>query len=147
LPPGAVVTFKTKDSTQCIGVNHASKDNEARLGRFNCDNHPNQRWLVIRQRNEYRFMNEQSKKCIGVDFASTKVGADIIPFKCDGSRNQAWTLPGEPNPVVKISNAKSRICLGVDSAVRLAEQLDCNRGSGEVKEWRVVLRRRDAGPD
>jgi hypothetical protein len=81
-----------------------------------------------------------------VDFASTKVGAKIIQFKCDDSRNQAWTLLGEGSPLVKISNAKSRLCLGVNSAERLAVQLDCKK-AGDVKEWRIVLRRPDTGPD
>jgi hypothetical protein len=146
LPAGAVVTFTTKNSVDCIGVDRARGEDGAQLGRFKCDNHPNQRWRVRRNGAEYRFVNEHSQKCIGVDFASTKVGAKIIQFRCDGSQNQAWTLPGEPNPVVKISNAKSRLCLGVDSAERLARQLDCNK-AGEIKEWRVVPRRRDGGPD
>jgi galactose oxidase len=146
LPTPAVVTFQTKDSLQCIGVNRALPDNGTQLGRFKCDNHPNQRWLVTRQGNGYRFQNQHSVKCIGVDFASTKVGAKIIQWKCDGSANQTWTLLGEPNPVVKISNAKSRLCLGVDSAERLAVQLDCNK-AGDIKEWRVVPRRRDSWPD
>jgi Ricin-type beta-trefoil lectin domain len=146
LPTPAVVTFTTKNSVDCIGVNRALKDNGTQLGRFKCDNHPNQRWLVTRQGNGYRFQNQHSQKRIGVDFASTKVGAKIIQFRCDDSANQTWTLLGELNPVVKISNAKSRLCLGVDSAERLALQLDCNNAGG-IKEWRIVLRRPDSGPD
>jgi hypothetical protein len=150
LPLGAVVTFKTKDSLQCLGVDRAKTEDRTRLGRFKCDNHLNQRWQVrqvIRQRNEYQFVNQHSGKCIGVDFASTKVGAATKQFKCDDSpRNQAWTLLGEGNPLVKISNAKSRLCLAVNSAEQLAVQLDCNK-AGDVKEWRVELRRRDSGRD
>jgi hypothetical protein len=146
LPHGAVVTFQTKDSLQCLGVDGASDKDGAQLGRFKCDRHPNQVWRVRRNGAEHQFVNQRSGRCIGVDFASTKVGAKIIQFGCKGDRNQAWTLLGEGNPVVKISNAKSRLCLGVNPAERLAVQLDCN-SSGDNKQWRVVPRRRDSGPD
>jgi galactose oxidase len=147
LKDGAVVTFTTKSSRQCIGVDRASKEIGARgrIGRFDCDNHPNQRWRVERQGDGYRFVNEnrsvneKSKKCIGVDGASTKVGADIAQFECDGKANQTWKLIGDPN-LVRLQNAKSNHCLGVDQAVLMAKQFECNKGSRVIQEWRVVVR-------
>jgi Ricin-type beta-trefoil lectin domain len=146
LPLGEAVTFQTKDSLHCLGVDRALDKDGTQLGRFKCDRHLNQVWRVSRKNGaEHQFVNQNSGKCIGVDFASTNVGAKIIQFSCKDDRNQAWTLLGEGNPVVKISNAKSRLCLGVNAAERLAVQLDCN-SSGDIKQWRVVPRRRDTGP-
>ena len=141
LPAGAIVTFTTKDSKQCIGVDGASVKNDASLGRFLCgdDKPPNQRWRVERRGDEHRFRNVKSKKCIGVDRASTEPGADIRQFYCDSSANQRWKLFGDPNLVREFRNAKSDHCLAVPSSEQMLKQLECNT-PGIVQEWRIVIR-------
>src|SRR5262245_21613616 len=70
---GTTVTFKTKNSIHCIGVDGAQVNNNIPIGRFECgdDKAPNQRWRVERRGNGFRFRNVKSDRCIGVVDAST----------------------------------------------------------------------------
>jgi hypothetical protein len=142
LPAGAVVTFKTKNSKQCIGVDDARVDNDAPLGRFNCGDNkaPNQRWRVEKRGDEYRFVNVKSELCIGVDNARTDPGAGIRQYECDGSSNQRWKLFGDRNLVKEFRNVKSDHCLGVDHSQVMLKQFECNKTPGIVQEWRIVIR-------
>ena len=145
LPAGSVVTFKTKDSIHCIGVDGASTDNDARLGRFNCGDNkaPNQRWRVERRGDQIRLVNVKSGKCMGVDGASTEPGYGIGQYWCRGGRgsNQAWILRGNtPNLVKEFRNAKSDLCLGVHSSEQMLKQYECNKTPGIIQEWRIVFR-------
>jgi hypothetical protein len=147
LPDGAVVTFKTKDSAQCMGVDGAKTTKGARVGRFECgdDKAANQRWRVERQGDLHRFVNEKTKNqvvkmCLGVDGASTNVGAGIAQFGCDRKANQHWRLIGDRHLVREFRNGKSNHCLGVLNPERFARQVECNKGSGVIQEWRPVVR-------
>ena len=141
LPAGAIVTFKTKNSEQCIGVDGAQVQNDKPIGRFNCDDDkaPNQRWRVEKRGDGYRFRNVKSKKCIGVNGASTEPGAEIRQYFCDGSANQTWKPVGGPNLIREFRNAKSDLCLAVPNSQVMLKQLECNK-PGIVQEWRIVVR-------
>jgi hypothetical protein len=145
LPAGSTVTFKTKNSKQCIGVDGAQTENDISLGRFNCgdDKAPNQRWRVERRGGEHKFVNVKSDKCIGVDGASKDPNARIAQYVCDGSSNQRWklfTAPGEPNLVREFRNVNSDHCLGVPNSQQLLKQFECNKTPGIIQEWRIVIR-------
>jgi galactose oxidase len=140
LQAGSIITFKTKSSDRCIGVDGASVEEGKQVGAFPCgdDKAPNQRWRVEKRGDGFRFRNVKSKKCIGVDDASTKPNADILQFSCDGSANQTWKPRGN-NELVELHNAKSDLCLGIPHAELMAKQLDCNAGL-TIQEWRVIAR-------
>ncbi|MCC6589801.1 MAG: RICIN domain-containing protein [Bryobacterales bacterium] len=138
--PGSTVTFKTKDSRLCIGVDGASVEDNKRIGHFPCgdDKAPNQRWRVERRGDGFQFRNVKSHKCFGVDNASTNPNVDILQFPCDGSANQTWKPRGKDNIWV-LHNAKSDLCLGVPHAQLMAQQMECNV-PGTTQEWRLVTR-------
>jgi galactose oxidase len=140
LQAGSTITFKTKDSALCIGVDGASTEEKKRIGHFPCgdDKAANQRWRVERRGDGFRFRNVKSQKCIGVDSASTQPNASILQFECDGSANQTWKPRGEQN-LLKLHNAKSDLCLGAPQAQLMLRQLECNLG-GTTQEWRVIAR-------
>lgn len=140
LQAGSIITFKTKSSDRCIGVDGASVEKGKQIGAFPCgdDKAPNQRWRVERRGDGFRFRNVKSKKCIGVDHASTEPNTNILQFPCDGSANQTWKPRGQ-NKLVKLHNAKSDLCLGIPHAELMAKQLACNAGL-TIQEWRIIAR-------
>ncbi|MHA7630462.1 RICIN domain-containing protein [Corallococcus sp. M7] len=126
--------LKNAQADYCMGVDHASKKDDAAVKLFRCDDKPNQQWTSKPvAEGVFNIVNGKSDKCMGVDHARTTPGADIKQFECDGSENQKWrfdTCGGAPCTV----NVKSNLCL---AAQRLGhdvqvEQLQCDGGTTQA---------------
>jgi hypothetical protein len=114
-----VARFKNVKSGLCLGVDHASTAEGARLKQFRCDNSRNQSWRTGTEPDSpgVIFANLKSNLCMGVDRASTDPDAIIGQYYCEGRQpEQKWITAGGDGDAIRIMNYNSRLCIGVDRA-------------------------------
>ena len=112
-----VATLKNVKSGLCLGIDHASTANGARLKQFRCDNSRNQSWRTQTgvQGIGLTFSNLKSNMCMGVDRGSKEPDANISQHYCEGALDEAWITAGGGDSV-RVMNYNSRLCIGVDRA-------------------------------
>lgn len=125
-----VATFKNVKSGLCLGVDHASTANGARVKQFRCDNSRNQRWRTQGPGAGgigLTFANLKSNLCMGVDRSSKESAANIGQHYCEAALDQTWITAGGGDSL-RIMNYNSRLCIGVDRA--------STAGGAQVKQFR-----------
>jgi hypothetical protein len=83
-----------ENSGQCLGISGASKTEGAAAIQWNCDNFPDQTWIVEPAYDtadgSYNIINQNSAMCLGISGASETEGATAIQWPCDGFTDQDW---------------------------------------------------------
>ncbi|MFP2926424.1 RICIN domain-containing protein [Pyxidicoccus sp. 3LG] len=125
----------SKAADICIGVDNASKKDDADIKLFKCDGKPNQQWTADEvEPGIFNIVNDKSDKCMGVDHAKTTPGADIKQFGCDKSENQKWVF-GTCNGAPCTVNKKSGLCL---TSARVGHDVQLEQGEcvgGTTQAW------------
>ncbi|WP_188270254.1 MULTISPECIES: RICIN domain-containing protein [unclassified Streptomyces] len=125
-PTGTPVRIVNGNSGLCLAVPGASTG-VVDLDQFGCGDHPDHHWRLTAAgtddtgRTRYRIVNGNSGHCAAVPGASKATAVHVNQFPCGDYPDHYWRIAYEKrdpdgNPLYRIVNANSGLCLAVPGA-------------------------------